>query len=618
MGKKSAPAQPVAPDPVATAQAQATINTDAAKTQANLNRINQVTPQGSLTYSTTGTNSDGTPQYTQTQTYSPDQQALYDQQNKVAQALGGLANDNVSRVAEAQSKPFTFDGMTPLQTGVPTSSMGYINPASAGGVQSTYGTGGRVQSSIAPAGSVAGSYASGGDITRGYASGGDVQGRIADAGNVQRDVAGAGTIQSGLDFSKLSALPGGDTFNVAAQKASDTAYAAAASRLDPQYAQAQSDMRARLANSGIAENSEAYTREMDNFSRNRTDAYQQANYGAYSAGLAAQAQGYGQALSTRQQGVNEITTAGNFANNAEAQQYGQNLSSFNAHNSAQGQVFGQNQAQLEANNSAQAQREQENAARASFGNNAQAQAEAQNAARAAFGNSAQGQVFGQNAQQGAFANSAQAQRNSQNQSAAAFGNQAQDQRFTQDSTATTANNATSNTEFNQNLTNANLNNNARTQQIQEASYLRNLPLNDIATLMGTGGGAQTPTFNSFAQVGVAAPDYSGLVQNNYQNAMSSYNQQMQARSQGLGSIFGLAGSLGGAAIMASDSRLKSGLKHVTTLGNGIKAYSFYYAGSGEPQYGFIAQEVAAIMPEAVYVNDNGYMAVDYAKVMNGN
>jgi hypothetical protein len=63
MGKKSGPAAPAAPDPVATAQAQGQYNKDAAITQANLNRIDQYTPQGSITYSQIGTNSDGTPKY---------------------------------------------------------------------------------------------------------------------------------------------------------------------------------------------------------------------------------------------------------------------------------------------------------------------------------------------------------------------------------------------------------------------------------------------------------------------------------------------------------------------------------------------------------------------------
>ena len=47
---QKAPAQPPAPDPRATAQAQSEFNSAAARENAQLNRVNQVTPQGSLSY----------------------------------------------------------------------------------------------------------------------------------------------------------------------------------------------------------------------------------------------------------------------------------------------------------------------------------------------------------------------------------------------------------------------------------------------------------------------------------------------------------------------------------------------------------------------------------------
>src|SRR5207245_1466002 len=96
--------------------------------------------------------------------------------------------------------------------------------------------------------------------------------------------------------------------------------------------------------------------------------------------------------------------------------------------------------------------------------------------------------------------------------------------------------------FNQDLQGANMNNNARQEQIQESTYLRNLPLNDIAALLGTGGGVQNPSFNPFAQVGVAAPDYMGQVNNTFNAQQNQYNQAQANRSQMLGSIFGLAGT----------------------------------------------------------------------------
>jgi len=356
MGKKNGPSQPAAPDPVATSAAQATANKDAAISQANLNRIDQVTPQGSLTYQQIGTNSDGTPRYQQTQTLSADEQAKYDQNNKVALALNNLAIGNIGRVQDVQSKPFSFDGMTQL--------------------------------------------------------------------------------------------PGTDDLSGAAKRVADGIYGQYTSRLDPQYAQTESDMRSRLAAQGISENSDAYRRELDNFSRAKNDAYGQANYTAQQAGSAEQSRLFGLAMQGRQ------------------------------------------------------------------------------------------------------------------------------------------------------------------QDIGEASYLRNLPLNEIASLLGTGGGVASPTFNPVSQVGVAAPDYQGAVYQNFNAANSNYQNQQNARSQMLGSIFGTVGT----AVAMSDRRVKYDVKRVGTLANGLATYVFRYVGDKVRQFGVMAQDVLKVRPDAVGVLPNGILYVDYRKV----
>ncbi len=508
MGKKSGPAAPAAPDPVATTQAQAAANKEAAITQAGLNRVNQVTPQGSITWSQNGVDANGIPQYTQTQTYSPEQQALYNQQNQVAQGLGNLATNNIGRVAQTQAQDFNFNGMTPLQGSVnaPNLQYGTANPqaqtqvGSAGGIQSTYGTGGNIQNS----------FGQGGPLTY----------------NV------------------------GAEFNGAAKSAADASYAQAASRLDPQFQQQESDMRARLLNSGITDNSDAYRREMDNFGRTRNDAYNQAAYSSIGAGLAAQNQGFQQ---------------------------------------------GQQNAAL--NNQAQGQQWQQNLGAAQFGNQAQQQQNTQNAQAAQFGNAAQDQQYQQNLSNAGFYNQAQNQNFNQSQQNAQLWNMAQNQ------------------QYNQGLSNAQLNNNTRQQQIEEATYLRNLPLNDIAALLGTGGGVQNPNFSDFAQVGVAAPDYQGAVYANY-NAQNQQYQQAQAnRSAGLGSLFGLAGSIGSAFI--SDSRLKENVRRVGTLANGLATYVYTYIGEKAVQFGVMAQEALGVVPDAVGQLADGTLYVDYSKVYYG-
>lgn len=369
-----------------------------------------------MTYSQTGTNADGTPQYTQTQTLSPDEQAKYDQANKVALSLGGLADSNISRVADAQATPFNYSGDTPITSSV-----------SSGGIQKS------------------------------------------------------------LDYSGLTALPGTSDFSADAKRVSDSVYNQAASRLDPQWAQNDNDVKAQLAAQGISENSDAYRRAYDNLSRAKNDAYTSAQNSAQQAGSAEQSRIFGLALSARQQGQNEVNTQGEFANTAENQQ------------------------------------------------------------------------------------------------------------------------------FNQDSADASLGNSARQQEIEQAAYLRNMPINDIASLLGTGPGVQQPSFSPVPQVGVAAPDYSGLVTNNYNQAVSQANTAQQAQANMYGSIFGAAGTAAGYAAM-SDRRFKENIKRIGTLANGLATYAFTYLGEKAQQFGVMAQEVLGVIPDAVSYGSDGYMRVDYGKV----
>ena len=503
MGKKSSPTAPAAPDPTATAAAQGQINQQTAITQANLNRINQVTPQGNLTYSQTGTNSDGSPQYTQTQTYSPAEQQKYDQQNQVAIALNGLAGQNISRVQDAQSTPFTYNGMTPLQT-----SINQNNPYQIQSGPGAYG----VQSGVAGAGT---------------------------AQAIDPGLAGKG-VQSSLDYSGLSALPGANDYGAEGQKMADAMYQQAASRLNPQWQNAQSTEDAKLAAQGISTNSDAYRRGQTLLAQNKNDAYNQAIWSAQGAGAQEQSRLFGLAMSARQQGQNEVNAQGQFANSAQQQTWAQQL------------------------------------------------------AASQMGADVQGQNFGENV------------------SAAQLYNQAMQQQFTQGQAASAFNNNAQNQYYNQSSGEATFNNQARQQQIQEAAYLRNVPLNDISTLLN-GNAPSSPSFNSFAQVGVQAPDYMGAVNNQYNAQMNQYNAQQQAQSQMYGQIFGSLGAVGAAAVK-SDRRFKENIKRIGTLANGLATYAFNYIGSKAQQFGVMAQEVLGIRPDAVSYDRDGFMYVDYGKV----
>lgn len=67
------------PDPTQTANTQQKYNIGAGTSQQELNMVGQNTPFGSLSYDQTGTNPDGTPKFTATQTATPQVQSAYDQ-----------------------------------------------------------------------------------------------------------------------------------------------------------------------------------------------------------------------------------------------------------------------------------------------------------------------------------------------------------------------------------------------------------------------------------------------------------------------------------------------------------------------------------------------------------
>jgi hypothetical protein len=103
MGKSSS--TPPAPDYKAAAEATAAGN-----------RINQVTPYGSLTYNDSGVDSQGNPSYTANVNLSPDQQKLLEQQNQTSLGLGNLQQQGLGYVQNMLSKP--FDTSVLPQTGI--------------------------------------------------------------------------------------------------------------------------------------------------------------------------------------------------------------------------------------------------------------------------------------------------------------------------------------------------------------------------------------------------------------------------------------------------------------------------------------------------------------------
>lgn len=108
---------PAQPDPIKTAQAQSGVNLSTAVTQQNLNMVDQINPWGSVDYSQNGStrfkdsfgNWVEVPTFSQTTTFSPEQQAIFDKSQAAQTNLAGIAEDQSGRVAETLSDPFQFD-----------------------------------------------------------------------------------------------------------------------------------------------------------------------------------------------------------------------------------------------------------------------------------------------------------------------------------------------------------------------------------------------------------------------------------------------------------------------------------------------------------------------------
>lgn len=139
------------------------------------------------------------------------------------------------------------------------------------------------------------------------------------------------------------------------------------------------------------------------------------------------------------------------------------------------------------------------------------------------------------------------------------------------------------------------------------------PLNEFNALRSQSQ-ATLPTFGQANQVAAAPTNTAAITQQAYQNSLNPYNAQIAANNQTTGGLFGLGGSLGAAAIAASDIRLKENIKFIGHE-KGHAIYKFNYISDPEkiPYRGVMAQEVMVYNPDAV-IQDGEYMKVNYSKL----
>lgn len=250
----------------------------------------------------------------------------------------------------------------------------------------------------------------------------------------------------------------------------------------------------------------------------------------------------------------------------------------------------------------------------SQGNRAQLYGE--RATGANFTNNARSQALAEALSRGQFANAAT---EGTNRDALAFmqaGNQARAQGVGEAADAAGFYNAATSAGNADALRAAQFGNQARTQGMEELFALRNQPLNEFNSLRQSSP-VDVPSFSGFNAPTMQGTDVAGNIWNNYQGQMNIWNAQQQARNGMLGGLMSLGGSLGSAAILASDERVKENVEHEGALPDGTNVYSYNYIGESPAarQTGVMAQEVERTNPAAVITGPDGIKRVDYARVL---
>lgn len=589
---------PAQPDPYATAQAQTQSNVQTAIANTAMQNADEVTPFGNVNYYQTGTKhvdgggvanpygmgangaysptaesgGDGydVPTYTRVVTLSEAQQRLLNAQQDTEIGATEAARDAIPRLASiiGSNTPTaptfgTLAGKTPtLQTSLPL--------RTDAGLQDRLG----LQTSVPLRTSL------------GLQTDVPLQtslGLTTDAG--LRTSLG---LQSNLGLNRLGTFDPGDVTS-----GRDRAETALMARLNPQLAQSRDALEAKLVNQGLVRGTEAFNTAADEASRQENDA----RLAVIAQAGQEQDRDYDEALRTWQAGAtatgfnnDAATSEASFRNQAltsEGTFYNQAaLDAANLRNSAlSAEGTFRNQSTLDAANF----RNQALAAEGAFGNAATLDA-------ANFRNSAltdEGNFHNQAALAGTNLY------NAATLDQANFYNQAVGNQYGLDSSALQYDNAQAQ------------------QAFQNAITSRELPINEVSSLLGLGQ-VQVPQSTPYRAGTVDGTPVGQYVYQGYNTASQNWQAQQKIEaqeSQGLMSgIFGLGSTVMKAGIGKSDRRLKSGIVALgVRLPNGLPLYA--YRIEGREEVGVMADEVAVTVPEAVVTMTDGYAAVDYARVV---
>ena len=553
---------PSPPDPKVTAAAEASGNVNTAIANTIMGNANTTGFDGSqTTYQQIGMQQvdDGNggkidvPRYSVTNTLSPEQQHLYGQRQHATAIAQDAAIQTLHQINGNSRTPLNFDGAAAAGTvaQAPTLQTVGSGPQMQNSIQT-----GQIQNSLAPISqeiastvnlnpldqqfqtsfSSAGNIPTAQQLGQNFSFGGGGMGRIDapalqtsyetqqanttfDQGPAVSQTFGqtgpmANTVsldRVGTDFGpagNIQTSMGPQDWSADRQRVEDAIY----SRLNPQFERQQVGMEERLRNQGLVEGTEAWNRRMDEMGRERTDARLQTILagGSEQSRLAqlaqmqgqfanqAQAQQFDQAQARGLYGINatgfnnnQTLAEGQFQNTAQQQAYAQEMGRGQFANTAAGQQFNQNLAAAQFGNQAIGQNNQTAASLAQFNNAARAQEQnfgiaqgqlgiqgqaANNQAAAALAGlqlQGQQQQYNQNLGTAQFANQAAAQQaalGAQNNEfalqQAQFRNAAQQQSFAQSLAGGQFANQAQQQAYEQQLAQAGLFNTAEQQQYQ--------------------------------------------------------------------------------------------------------------------------------------------------------
>ena len=141
----------------------------------------------------------------------------------------------------------------------------------------------------------------------------------------------------------------------------------------------------------------------------------------------------------------------------------------------------------------------------------------------------------------------------------------------------------------------------QTYQLESAAY--NQPLNALNALR-TGAQVNNPQFGGLGQ----PTDYSKAA-----GQQSQYDQGVYGAEQSAANSNNAALAMIAAKMMASgsDRRLKTDIVAIGKYGCGVTRYVFRFIGTDDWHEGAMADEVRKVMPEAVRVDRDGYLEVNY-------